>query len=87
VVADNLRVVKRGYTEIHEITEVKKVGAQARPSSRRTAGLPIMLKRLPAGDAGGKVADIHRFWEQTGNFYLTGKGNDNLADPFIGAWR
>jgi pyruvate-ferredoxin/flavodoxin oxidoreductase len=31
------------------------------------------------------VADIHRFWEQTGHFYATGRGNDNLLDPFIGA--
>ena len=49
--------------------------------------LPIMLKRCPEGDAKSlpPVADIHRFWEQTGDFYATGKGNDNLLDPFIGA--
>ena len=53
-----------------------------------TAGrLPVMLRQVPApgGAQQGKVGDIHRFWEQTGNFYLTGKGNDNLVDPFIGA--
>ncbi len=44
--------------------------------------LPIMLKRLPQGDGG--TADIHRFWQQTGNFYVAGKGADNLADPFMG---
>jgi pyruvate-ferredoxin/flavodoxin oxidoreductase len=27
---------------------------------------------------------VHRFWEQTGNFYISGKGSDNLADPFMG---
>jgi len=81
VVADNLRVVKRGYSELKEITD-KQVGVTRKQLAKKDAGLPIMLQQLPAGD--GKIADIHRFWEQTGNFYLTGKGSDNLADPFIG---
>lgn len=81
VVQDNLRVVKRGYTELKEIAD-KQVGVTRKQLVKKDAGLPIMLKQLPAGD--GKVADIHRFWEQTGNFYLTGKGSDNLVDPFIG---
>lgn len=81
VVADNLRVVKRGYTELKEITD-KQVGVTRKQLVKKEAGLPVMLQQLPAGD--GKIADIHRFWEQTGNFYLTGKGSDNLVDPFIG---
>ena len=70
--------------EIHEITD-KTVGAAALSCSRQEAELPIMLKRCPESDALPPVADIHRFWEQTGDFYVTGKGNDNLLDPFIGA--
>jgi len=81
VVADNLRVVKRGYTELKEITD-KQVGVTRKQLVKKEAGLPVMLQQLPASD--GKIADIHRFWEQTGNFYLTGKGSDNLVDPFIG---
>ena len=81
VVADNLRVVRRGYTELTEITD-KQVGVTRKQFVRKDAGLPVMLQQLPAGDGG--IADIHRFWEQTGNFYLTGKGSDNLVDPFIG---
>ena len=86
VVDDNLRVVKRGYTEIHEIpAEVKKVGAREPVGAKAAPSLPIMLKRMPEGDAGlVKTADTHRFWEQTGNFYISGKGSDNLADPFMG---
>jgi len=82
VVDDNLRVVRRGFTELKEITE-KSVGATRRNLRDKAAGLPVMLKQLPEGD--GKVADIHRFWEQTGSFYASGKGSDNLVDPFIGA--
>ena len=81
VVENNLRVVKRGFTELHEITD-KQVGASRRQMAKKDAGLPIMLRQMPEGD--GKVGDIHRFWEQTGHFYATGKGNDNLVDPFIG---
>ena len=82
VVQDNLRVVRRGFTELTEITD-KQVGVTRKNFVKKDAGLPIMLRQLPAGD--GRISDIHRFWEQTGNFYLTGKGNDNLVDPFIGA--
>jgi pyruvate-ferredoxin/flavodoxin oxidoreductase len=85
VVADNLRVVRRGFTELTEITE-KEVGLTRKGFVQKDAGLPIMLKQLPEGDSRlNKAADIHRFWEQTGHFYLTGRGNDNLVDPFIGA--
>jgi len=81
VVENNLRVVRRGYTELAEITE-KEVGATRKQFAKKDAGLPIMLKSLPEGD--GRVADVHRFWEQTGSFYIGGKGSDNLVDPFVG---
>jgi pyruvate-ferredoxin/flavodoxin oxidoreductase len=86
VVADNLRVVRRGFTELTEITE-KEVGVTRKGAVKKDVGLPVMLRQMPAPEEAqqGKVGDIHRFWEQTGNFYLTGKGNDNIVDPFIGA--
>ncbi|HQY45838.1 MAG TPA: 2-oxoacid:acceptor oxidoreductase family protein [Usitatibacteraceae bacterium] len=81
VVANNLQVVRRGFTELREITR-KTVGESRRVEARKDAGLPVMLRGLPEAD--GRVGDIHRFWEQTGHFYATGKGSDNLVDPFIG---
>ncbi len=83
VVADNLRVVKRGFDELQEVP----AGAlTADPPSQmtRSAGppIPVMVKDLPASDS--PTSDIHRFWEQTGSFYARGMGNDNLTDPFIG---
>jgi pyruvate-ferredoxin/flavodoxin oxidoreductase len=81
VVENNLRVVKRGFIELTEITD-KQVGLSRKQLAKKDAGLPIMLRQMPEGD--GKVGDIHRFWEQTGHFYATGKGSDNLVDPFIG---
>jgi pyruvate-ferredoxin/flavodoxin oxidoreductase len=78
VVQDNLRVVRRGFDEITEITD-KTPGGQA-VAKRRSLHLPVMLKRLPEADGG--VSDVHRFWEQTGAFYGSGRGSDNLADPY-----
>ncbi|OQW95980.1 MAG: pyruvate ferredoxin oxidoreductase [Beggiatoa sp. IS2] len=80
VVEDNLRVVRRGFEELKEITD-KKVGMVEDKPKRKESAIPVMLKRQPANE--DRISDIHRFWEQTGNFYVAGKGNDNLADPFI----
>ncbi len=78
-----MRVVKRGFDEIErvvteQITEPKQ-GAKAAGSE---PDIPVMVKTLPQSKA--PMTDIHRFWEQTGNFYARGMGNDNITDPFIG---
>ncbi len=83
IVEDNLRVVRRGYAELHEIEAAQmKVGQRAQAERKAAPALPVMLKQLPEGDGG--LADIHRFWEQTGSFYMKGQGSDNLVDPFMG---
>jgi len=79
VVQDNLRIVRRGFDEITEILDKPLNIGQA--VVRRPRTLPVMLKQLPEGDGG--VSDVHRFWEQTGVFYATGRGSDNLVDPHM----
>ncbi len=81
VVEDNVRVVKRGFEEIRELVPgpITEVGSKATNGRRK---LPMMVKPLPQSKA--PMSDIHRFWEQTGSFYASGMGNDNLTDPFIG---
>jgi pyruvate-ferredoxin/flavodoxin oxidoreductase len=83
VVDDNMRVVKRGFDEVYEIKN-KVVGKESDSKSNGHVILPIpsMVKKIPKSSS--NLSDIHRFWEQTGNFYLQGMGNDNLTDPFIG---
>jgi len=82
IVEDNIRVVRRGFDEIKEVTH-KEIGTVSKALAIRKAPLlPIMLKQLTGSTT--PSTDIHRFWEQTGNFYMTGQGNDNLTDPFIG---
>jgi pyruvate-ferredoxin/flavodoxin oxidoreductase len=79
VVENNLRVVQRGFDELKEIVE--KTAGAGDTTLRHDPGLPIALKQLPAGAAA--ATDIHRFWDQTGVSYATGRANDNLADPFM----
>ena len=79
VVEDNLRIVRRGFEEIHEITS-RAVGVASSRELQKEINLPVLLKQLPQGD--GAISDIHRFWEQTGSFYARGQGSDNLADPY-----
>ena len=83
VVEDNVRVVKRGFDEIHVLPPDMPVSDERAIGVAVTTepSLPIMLKRIPQSKAAS--SDIHRFWEQTGNFYMRGKGADNLADPFM----
>lgn len=83
VVDDNMRVVKRGFDEVHEITnKVLGAGHKANGSVKVALPIPRLMKEIPQSES--QLSDIHRFWEQTGNFYLQGMGNDNLTDPFIG---
>ncbi|MBX7259097.1 MAG: 2-oxoacid:acceptor oxidoreductase family protein [Candidatus Hydrogenedentes bacterium] len=81
VVEDNVKVVRRGFIESYEIKD-KTVVDDASAAARKPVSMPIMLKQSPASETA--TTDIHRFWEQTGSFYATGKGGDNLTDPFIG---
>lgn len=82
VVADNLRVVKRGFDEIKEVLTKPISDNAVGVAVTSEPALPNTVKHLPQSKA--PVTDIHRFWEQTGNFYSRGMGGDNLADPFIG---
>jgi pyruvate-ferredoxin/flavodoxin oxidoreductase len=83
VVDDNMRVVRRGFDEVHEIkNKVLGAGSSEKANGEAIMPIPTMLKSLPQSES--KLSDIHRFWEQTGNFYQRGMGNDNITDPFIG---
>jgi len=79
VVTDNLRIVRRGFDESVEILD-KKVTVK-RQGTHKKAALPVTLQSLPEGN--GRASDIHRFWEQTGSFYLGNTGLDNLVDPYM----
>lgn len=81
VVEDNVRVVARGFDEVKEITE-KAICTETEAVLKHELALPVMMRDIPRGEE--ICSDVHRFWEQTGEFYMTGRGNDNIVDPFIG---
>lgn len=83
VVDDNMRVVRRGFDEVHEVkNKVQSTSKKEKTSGQAIMPMPTMLRDVPQSES--NLSDIHRFWEQTGNFYQRGMGNDNLTDPFIG---
>lgn len=78
VVEDNMRVVRRGYDEVRPIGDFEPA---ALTDTNLSPPIPEMVTMLPASSDAS--TDVHRFWEQTGSFYMSGRGSDNLADPFI----
>ena len=77
IVQDNLRVVRRGFDEIHEIVDKTLDQAEAAPQLK-PLDLPVMLQQLPPAD--GALSDVHRFWEQTGSFYAAVARTTPLTD-------
>jgi len=79
VVEDNMRVVRRGFEEVVEVTE--KVEGDDKKKGNGAAGIPVMVKREPQSES--RASDIHRFWAQTGSMYAEGQGESVPADPFM----
>jgi pyruvate-ferredoxin/flavodoxin oxidoreductase len=78
VVEDNLRVIRRGFDELREVTEF---ALPSEPQGAPAVPVPVAVRALPASKA--PLSDIQRFWTDTGSLYARGLGNDNLADPFM----
>ncbi len=79
VVEDNMRVVRRGFEEIVEVTDKHLDEAKDKVSGHLP--IPIMVKREP--ESSSASSNIHRFWAQTGSMYATGQGDSVPADPFM----
>jgi pyruvate-ferredoxin/flavodoxin oxidoreductase len=74
-IEDNLRVIRRGATELRRLdTAGLTVGDQA---ARALPALPSLMD-VPAKESG--VGQPGRFWEQV--CFLCKQGQDGLADPF-----
>jgi len=79
VVEDNMRVVRRGFEEITEVTD-RHLSEDGRKSDG-TLPVPIMVQREPESQS--PSSNIHRFWAQTGSMYASGQGESVPADPFM----
>ncbi|MDH3747890.1 MAG: 2-oxoacid:acceptor oxidoreductase family protein [Gammaproteobacteria bacterium] len=81
VVADNMRVVRRGFEEVTEVTDKNLNKAKTNGKGNGQLAIPVMVKRTP--ESSSASSDIHRFWAQTGSMYAEGAGESVPADPFM----
>ena len=83
VVEDNMRVVRRGFEEVTEVTDKDLSESKTHGNGKGSGQLPIpvMVKREPESSTAS--SDIHRFWAQTGSMYMEGAGESVPADPFM----
>lgn len=81
VVEDNIRVVRRGFKEITEITDKDLSAKKANGKGNGQLPIPVMVKREP--QSASASSDIHRFWTETGSMYVAGEGESVPADPFM----
>ena len=76
VIADNMRVIERGFDEV-----VKIPYEGYSDEGFDVPAAPQMPSRLAKFQGDGGISDAGRFWEQVGHLYKTGM--DPIADPFI----
>jgi pyruvate-ferredoxin/flavodoxin oxidoreductase len=81
VVEDNMRVVQRGFEEVHEVVDKDPGEARTNGTGNGRLPVPLMVKRQP--ESSSAASDIHRFWAQTGQMYAEGAGDSVPADPFM----
>jgi pyruvate-ferredoxin/flavodoxin oxidoreductase len=81
VVEDNMRVVRRGFEEITEVTDKHLDEIKIDGKGNGQLAVPVMVKREP--ESSSASSDIHRFWAQTGSMYAEGAGESVPADPFM----
>ncbi|HEU5358326.1 MAG TPA: 2-oxoacid:acceptor oxidoreductase family protein, partial [Gemmatimonadales bacterium] len=74
VVEDNLRVIRRGFDEVREVTPAEVAATDT------VAAVPHIPAALDVVDAAPGIANPGRFWEQVCT--LCALGQDGIADPF-----
>jgi pyruvate-ferredoxin/flavodoxin oxidoreductase len=72
---DNLRVIRRGFTELRPL-EAAGLAITEQPA-RALPSIPALMN-VPASN--GSVGDPGRFWEQV--CFVCKQGQDGIADPF-----
>jgi pyruvate-ferredoxin/flavodoxin oxidoreductase len=81
VVEDNMRVVRRGFEEVKEVTDKSLDENKTNGKGNGHLNIPLMVKREP--ESASASSNIHRFWTETGSMYAKGDGESVPADPFM----
>ncbi len=74
VVEDNVRVIRRGYDEVHPVEAVASIAPDV------PGAVPHIPRMLDVADAQPGIGNPGRFWEQVCSSCSTGL--DGIADPF-----
>ena len=81
LIDSNVDLVKRAYNEVSEINVADMVVGDSTVAQAIEKTAPLLLQQKPANQEA--IADIHRFWNQTGSLYNNSAEAENLADPFV----
>ena len=73
-------LLTRSFNEVSEIMVSEMPLHEVDSVQNAPVSVPILLQQKPAN--GNAMADIHRFWNQTGSLYKAGESSP-LADPFL----
>ncbi|MCK5666492.1 MAG: 2-oxoacid:acceptor oxidoreductase family protein, partial [Thiotrichaceae bacterium] len=76
---NNLELVKSSYSHTNELLVAEMTVGDSAKTQQHEATAPLLLQQKPAND--NAIADIHRFWNQTGSLYANNQ--ESLADPFV----
>lgn len=77
VVEDNVRVIRRGFDEVHEVQVGSPVVGEGSEEQGKVPQMPMLLDSPNAEQGPGNPG---RFWEQVCS--LCQMGQDGIADPF-----
>jgi len=73
-------LIKRSFNEVTEIMASEMTLHDTSSVQNIAPSVPLLLQQKPANSHA--IADIHRFWNQTGSLYSVGNLSP-LADPFL----
>ncbi|MCK5191019.1 MAG: 2-oxoacid:acceptor oxidoreductase family protein, partial [Methylococcales bacterium] len=81
----NIGLVKSSYNSVQQImvADMTIGDSSCSPGQDETQNettAPLLLQQKPANE--NAIANIHRFWNQTGSLYGNKNAPNNLADPF-----
>ncbi|MEP6744954.1 MAG: 2-oxoacid:acceptor oxidoreductase family protein, partial [Gemmatimonadota bacterium] len=75
IVEDNVRVIRRGFDQVHEVAVV-----DLEPADAILGDVPRIPVQLDVAEARPGIGNPGRFWEQVCS--LSAMGQDGIADPF-----
>jgi pyruvate-ferredoxin/flavodoxin oxidoreductase len=80
LIDNNIDLVKRSYNEVNEINVAELTVGDSNITQLTDTPAPLLLQQKPANKQA--IADIHRFWNQTGSLYNSKEHLKISADPF-----